>query len=214
MAFNGYNNYNYGSNNPYMNQNSPAQNYFMNSMNGTGNSGNMQMNGNSYGSGYPQSYQMNSGNMYSQQMPQASYQGNGYSSVPSPTPQYGAGKPIWVSGEMEARMWPVKEPLWFMDSTNMVSYFKSPDMPEMEIWDMVKRTPGNGVVQTQYPPQISMDNDPQATQSSQEQNMENYATWDALHNLEDKVNEMMEAKRTSSAPATSTASGRRGNNNG
>ena len=203
MAFNGYNNYNYGNTNPYMNQSNSAQNYYANAMNGNGYAG--------YSQPYQVSppYQASGNTVPSQQMPYNGYQGNGYSGDASSMPMIGAGRPIWVHGEMEAKMYPTREPIWMMDSSNMTCYFKSPDLPEIKIYDMVERQPG--IIQTQYP-QISMDNSDNVQQ--QDKNMNTYATWDALHNLENKVNEMIEAKTmTASQNNSNTNSGKRGNNN-
>lgn len=201
MAYgnNGYNSYNYGSSNPYINQGNSAQNYMMNNMSGM----NMPNNGGNYNS-YQQMYPMNGGNM----VPQNSYQGGGYSAEAAPTmsQQSGLGKPIWVRGEMEAKMYPTKEPVWLMDSSSMTCYFKSPDMPEMKIYDMVERVPG--VVQTQYP-QLSMDNE----SAQKEKERSNYATWDALHELESKVNEMMDIKTAPTPPTSGNSNSRRGGNN-
>lgn len=206
MAFNGYNNYNYGNTNPYMNQRDSAQNYYANTMNSNGYAGYVQ----SYQN--PQSYQMGGTSpMPQQQSMQGGYQGNGYSSDGSSMNTFGAGKPIWVHGEMEARMYPSREPVWLMDSSSMTCYFKTPDLPDIKIYDMVERQPG--VVQTQYP-QISMDNS-DMNQQTQDRDTNTYATWDAFHNLENKVNEMMESRTVMSAQTNTgnANSGKRGNNN-
>ena len=170
----GYNNYNYGMSNPYLNQG--FQNIGLNN-----------------------SYQ--SANWQQQAMPvqpQSSYQ-NGMDM----SGQSQAGHPIWVRGENEARMYPAKEPVWMMDSERMVCYFKSPEMQDITVYDMIERSGGN-VVQTQYP-QISMDGNDDIKQ---------YATWDALKMLEKKVDDIASSKGQMTSQPNGQQSNRGGRNNG